>query len=71
VNASYIFYFYVVGTVNFGMKLYNNQRNAQVVNLFINNFYLICFGLFSPSSGAGVQIRRGSSLLGIMSATWW
>jgi hypothetical protein len=26
---------YVVGTVHFGMKLYNDQRNAQVFNLFI------------------------------------
>jgi hypothetical protein len=27
--------FYVVMTVYFGMKLYNDQRNAQVFNLFI------------------------------------
>jgi hypothetical protein len=27
--------FYVVRTVHFGMKLYNDQRNAQVLNLFI------------------------------------
>jgi hypothetical protein len=27
--------FYAVRTVNFGMKLYNGQRNAQVFNLFI------------------------------------
>jgi hypothetical protein len=27
--------FYVVRTVHFGMKLYNDQRNAQVFNLFI------------------------------------
>jgi hypothetical protein len=27
--------FYVVRTVHFGMKLYNDQRNAQVCNLFI------------------------------------
>jgi hypothetical protein len=27
--------FYVVRTVHFGMKLYNNQLNAQVFNLFI------------------------------------
>jgi hypothetical protein len=30
--------FYVVRTVRFGMKLYNDQLNAQVFNLFI---YLI------------------------------
>jgi hypothetical protein len=29
------FVFYVVRTVHFGMKLYNDQRNAQVFNLFI------------------------------------
>jgi hypothetical protein len=27
--------FYVVRTVHFGMKLYNDQRNAQVFNLLI------------------------------------
>jgi hypothetical protein len=27
--------FYVVRIVHFGMKLYNDQRNAQVFNLFI------------------------------------
>jgi hypothetical protein len=27
--------FYVVRTVHFGMKLYNDQRNAQVFNSFI------------------------------------
>jgi hypothetical protein len=27
--------FYVVRTVHFGMKLFNDQRNAQVFNLFI------------------------------------
>jgi hypothetical protein len=30
-----ILYFYVVSTVHFGMKLSNDQRNAQVFNLFI------------------------------------
>jgi hypothetical protein len=27
--------FYVVRTMHFGMKLYNDQRNAQLFNLFI------------------------------------
>jgi hypothetical protein len=39
-------------------KLYNDQRNAQVFNLFI---YLLlpCFGVsFSQSSEAGVQVRQ-------------
>jgi hypothetical protein len=43
------------------MKLYNDQRNAQVFNLFYLSIYscLTCFGLsFSPSSEAGVQIRQ-------------
>jgi hypothetical protein len=29
------FKFYFVRTVHFGMKLYNDQRNTQVYNLFI------------------------------------
>jgi hypothetical protein len=32
---SFFFRFYVVRTVHFGMKLYNDQRNAKVFNLFI------------------------------------
>jgi hypothetical protein len=28
--------FYIVKTVHFGMKLYNDLRNAQIYNLFIN-----------------------------------
>jgi hypothetical protein len=31
-----VFKFNVVRTLNFGIKLYNDQRNAQVFNLFIN-----------------------------------
>jgi hypothetical protein len=51
--------FYVVRTVHFGMKLYNDKRNAQVFNLFIYFFCLACFGLsFSPSSEASVQLRQ-------------
>jgi hypothetical protein len=37
--------FYYVRTMHFGMKLYNDQTNAQVLNLFIY-FCLTCFGLF-------------------------
>jgi hypothetical protein len=29
------YFFYVVRTVHFGMKMYNDQRNAQAFNLFI------------------------------------
>jgi hypothetical protein len=51
-------FFYVVRTVQFGMKLYNDQRNAQVFNLSIY-FCRTCFGFsFSPSSEVGVQIRQ-------------
>jgi hypothetical protein len=33
--------FYVVRTMHFGMKLYNDQRNAQVSNLFIYKYLLL------------------------------
>jgi hypothetical protein len=36
-------FFYVVRTVHFGMKLYNDQRNARAFNLFI---YLLLPYLF-------------------------
>jgi hypothetical protein len=49
--------FYVVRAVHFGMKLYNDQRNAQGFNLFINLLLPYMFqASFSPSSEAGVQI---------------
>src|SRR5215475_2241803 len=55
----YIMKFYVVRTVHFGMKLYNDQRNAQVFNLFI---YLLLPYMFRlsiiPFSEAGVQLRQ-------------
>jgi hypothetical protein len=34
--AKIIDFFYVVRTVHFGMKLYNDQRNTRAFNLFIN-----------------------------------
>jgi hypothetical protein len=50
--------FYVVRTVHFGMILSNNQRNAQVFNLFICFLLPYMFrAFFSPSSEAGVQLR--------------
>jgi hypothetical protein len=54
-----LIFFCIVRTVQFGMKLYNDQRNAQVlINLSIY-FCLTCFGLsFSPSSEAGVQFQQ-------------
>jgi hypothetical protein len=51
--------FYVGRTVHFGMKLYNDQRNAHVFNCLSIYFCPTRFGLsFSPSSGAGVQFRQ-------------
>jgi hypothetical protein len=42
-----------------GIKLYNDQRNAQVLIYLSIYFYLTCFGVsFSPSSEAGVQLRQ-------------
>jgi hypothetical protein len=38
--------FYVVRTLHFGMKLYYYQRNAQVVNLFINLLLSYMFRAF-------------------------
>jgi hypothetical protein len=32
--------FYVVRTMHFGMKLYNDQRNAQVFNLFASALHI-------------------------------
>jgi hypothetical protein len=49
----------VVKTVHFGMKLYNDQRNAQVFNLFIYLLLPYMFrAFFNPISEAGVQIRQ-------------
>src|SRR5215468_9663637 len=46
----------------FGMKLYNDQRNAQVFNLCIYLLLPYMFReFFSQSSGAEVQRRRGST----------
>jgi hypothetical protein len=50
---------YVVRTMHFGMKLYNDQLNAQVFKLFIYLLQPYMFwAFFSPSSEAGVQIRQ-------------
>jgi hypothetical protein len=51
--------FHVVRTLYFGMKLYNDQCNAQVFNLFIYLLLPYMFrAFFSPSSEAGVQRRQ-------------
>jgi hypothetical protein len=65
-------FFYVVGTVHFEMKLYDNQHNAQVFFIyFLIYFCLTCFGLsLSPSSrGTVYKFGSGSSLLGMVSAS--
>jgi hypothetical protein len=49
------------------MKLYNDQLNAQFLNVFYLSIYfcLTCFGLsFSPYSEAGVQLRHWFKSLG-------
>jgi hypothetical protein len=38
--------FYVVRTVHFGMKLYNDQRNAQVFNLSVYSLLPYMFRSF-------------------------
>jgi hypothetical protein len=62
------FIFYVVSTVHFEMKLYNNQRNARFFKIYLFIcFCLSCFGLFlSPSSrGTVYKLGSGPSLLGV------
>jgi hypothetical protein len=46
INYRTFFLFYVVRTVHFGMKLYNDQRHAQVFNLFIYLFLPYMFRAF-------------------------
>jgi hypothetical protein len=48
------------------MKLYNDQLNAQVFNLFYLSIYfcLTCFEIsFTPSSEACIQLRQYSSII--------
>jgi hypothetical protein len=54
-SLTYLSGFYAVRTVYFGMKLYNDQRNAQVSHLFI---YLL------PRLGSSVGIAIGYGLGG-------
>jgi hypothetical protein len=44
--------FYVVRTVRLGMKLYNDQRNAQDFNLFINLLLPYMFRVWCQLPGA-------------------
>jgi hypothetical protein len=63
---SVYFIFYVVRTFHYGMKLYNDQRKAQMFNLFIYLLlpYIFRAFFFSPSSDAGVQLRQLLKSLG-------
>jgi hypothetical protein len=64
-------FFYVVRTVHFLMKLYNDQRNAQVFYIFPYLLLPFTFWTFlSPSlRGTVYQFGSGSSLLGMVSAS--
>jgi hypothetical protein len=65
-------YFGCAGISVVVQKSYNNQRNAQVLFIYILIcFCLTCFGLsLSPSSrGTVYKFGSGSSLLGMMSAS--
>jgi hypothetical protein len=60
-NSVLFIKFCVLRTVNFGIKLYNDQLNAQVFNLFYLSIYvcLTCLGLsFGPSSEADLNHCR-------------
>jgi hypothetical protein len=59
-KGTFINKFYVVRTVHFEMKLYNNQRNAQVFYLFPYLFLPDMFlAFFKPTfKGHSVQIRQ-------------
>jgi hypothetical protein len=65
-----IFKFYVVRTVHFGMKLYNDQRNAQVFNLFylFTSVLYVSDFLLSHLQRQMYNFGSGSSLLGMISA---
>jgi hypothetical protein len=53
-NSEIVNFFYVLRTMHFEMKLYDDQSNEQVFNLS-TYFCLTGFGLsFSPSSEVGV-----------------
>jgi hypothetical protein len=53
------------------IKLYNDQRNAQVFNYLSIYFCLTCLGLsFSPTSEAGVQIWQWFKFPGYGVSAW-
>jgi hypothetical protein len=58
--------FYVVRTVHFGMKLYDDQRNAQVFNLFTSALHVSGF-LLAHLQRQVYKFSSGSSLLGMVS----
>jgi hypothetical protein len=63
--------FYVARTANFGMKLYNDQHNAQVFNVFIYVFTSalhVSGFLLAHLQRQVYNFGNGSSLLGMVSA---
>jgi hypothetical protein len=61
--------FYVEKIVLFGMKLYNEQRNAKVLNLFpIYSALHILYFLLAHLRRQVHDFGSGSSLLGMVSA---
>jgi hypothetical protein len=58
---------YIVRTVHFGMKLYNNQRNPQFLNLF---FYLLLTYMFRAFSYPIIRGRCTYSAVVQVSWVW-
>jgi hypothetical protein len=53
----FTYIFYAVRTVHFGMKIYNDQRNAHVFNLFIYLVLPYMFRAFFSPTVYGVSAR--------------
>jgi hypothetical protein len=64
--VSYVI-FYALRTVHFGMKLYNDQRNAQVFNVFVSALHVSSF-LLAQLQRQVYNFGSGSSPLGMVSA---
>jgi hypothetical protein len=66
-RAKISYVFCVVKTVHFGIKLYNDQGNAQVFNLFISALHVSGF-LLTHLQRQMYKSDNGLSLQGIVSA---
>jgi hypothetical protein len=67
---TFVHIFYIVRTVHFGMKLYNDQRNVQVFNficVFTSALQVSGF-LLAHLQRQVYNFDRGSNLLGMTSA---